>query len=112
MEEFVRGDIVVVPFPFSDLSSVKRRPSLVLFNLPYNDIVLCQITSRDKDDPLAIELSKNDFAQGGLDRISYIRPTRIFTAEKSIIEYKVGNVKEGKFNQVKNLIISLLEDSL
>ena len=109
MEEFVKGDVVIVPFPFSDLSSVKRRPSLVLFDLPNQDIVLCQITSKDKADPLAIELSKSDFIRGGLERVSFVRPTRIFTAEKSIIQYKTGTISKEKFDQVKNSIISLLE---
>jgi mRNA interferase MazF len=46
MEKFVKGDIVVIPFPFSDLSGSKKRPALVLANLQGDDIILCQITSR------------------------------------------------------------------
>ena len=46
MGKFVKGDIVVIPFPFSDLSSSKRRPALVLAGLKGNDIILCQITSK------------------------------------------------------------------
>ena len=108
MEEFVRGDVVVVPFPFSDLSSVKKRPALVLFVLSGDDIVLCQVTSKDKGDKLAIELGIDDFLEGGLARASYIRPGRIFTVEKSIIQYKAGSIKKEKSDQVKDLIVSLL----
>ncbi len=46
MERFVKGEIVVVPFPFSDLSNTKKRPSLVIAQLKGNDIILCQITSQ------------------------------------------------------------------
>jgi len=46
LEEFVRGDIVVVPFPFSDLTEAKRRPALVLAELEGEDRILCQITSQ------------------------------------------------------------------
>ena len=45
MARFVRGDVVVLPFPFSDLSESKRRPALVITELLRNDIILCQITS-------------------------------------------------------------------
>ena len=109
MEEFVRGDVVVVPFPFSDLSSVKKRPALVRFVLSGDDIVLCQVTSKDKGDKLAIELGIDDFLEGGLTRVSYIRLGRIFTAEKSIIQYKAGSIKKEKSDQVKDLIVSLLD---
>lgn len=61
MEEFVKGDIVVVPFPFSDLSTFKRRPAFVLAQLPGPDIILCQITSKQKDDIHSVEISTSDF---------------------------------------------------
>jgi mRNA interferase MazF len=49
MEEFVKGDVVVVPFPFSDLSEAKRRPALVIADLAGDDFVLCQITSQTEE---------------------------------------------------------------
>lgn len=45
MAKFVRGDVVVVPFPFSDLSQSKRRPALVITSLDGDGLILCQITS-------------------------------------------------------------------
>jgi mRNA interferase MazF len=54
MGRFVKGDVVVVPFPFSDLSGSKKRPAFVIADLPGDDIVLCQITSKHKSDPFAI----------------------------------------------------------
>ncbi len=45
MARFVKGDVVVVPFPFSDLTQAKRRPALVVSKLEGNDLILCQITS-------------------------------------------------------------------
>ncbi|WP_368489570.1 hypothetical protein [Clostridium sp. BJN0013] len=47
MGEFIEGDVVVVPFPFSDLSNSKRRPALVLANLEGYDLILSQITSKN-----------------------------------------------------------------
>ena len=46
MAKFIKGDVVVIPFPFSDLTQTKRRPALVISVLEGDDIILCQITSR------------------------------------------------------------------
>ena len=58
MEKFVKGDIVIIPFPFSDLSGAKKRPSLVLANLKGDDIILCQITSQRVNDDYAIPIER------------------------------------------------------
>jgi mRNA interferase MazF len=85
MERFVKGNVVIIPFPFSDLSNSKRRPALVLADLQGNDIILCQITSQNSSDYFSINLDNNDFENGSLPVISFIRPNRIFTADKDII---------------------------
>jgi len=60
MERFVTGDIVVVPFPFTDLSTTRKRPALVLANLEGDDVVICEITSRIRKDHYIVSLeSKN-----------------------------------------------------
>ena len=100
MARFVVGDIVVVPFPFSDLSNSKRRPALVLADLVGDDIILCQITSQFNRDPYTIKLHNEDFETGSLKKDSNIRPNRIFTANKKIILYKVGTINNQKFNEV------------
>jgi mRNA interferase MazF len=48
MGRFVKGDVVVIPFPYSDLSASKKRPALVLADLEGDDIILCQITSQNR----------------------------------------------------------------
>jgi mRNA interferase MazF len=80
--KFIKGEIVVIPFPFSDLSGSKRRPAMVIADLERDDILLCQITSQSSSDKLAIALKSNDFVNGSLPVDSCIRPTRIFAAEK------------------------------
>lgn len=109
MGRFVKGDVVVLPFPFSDLSNSKRRPALVLSNLQGNDIILCQITSQAKKDQYTIELNGSDFKDGALRRSSNIRPNRIFTADETIIMYKLGSIQPEKYLEVRNMIIRLLD---
>lgn len=113
MEEFIKGDVVVVPFPFSNLTSYKRRPALVVINLPGPDIVLCQITSQNREgDLFSIELKIEDWQNGGLKKLSYIRPDRIFTAEKSIILYRAGTILPVKLAEVRESFISMFDKSL
>jgi mRNA interferase MazF len=107
MEEFVKGSIVVLPFPFSDFSMSKRRPALVVANIKGDDIILCQITSKARIDDYSIVLAKHDFKQGSLPLESVIRPNRIFTADKSIIIYKAGLLKELKIKEVEKQLVKI-----
>jgi mRNA interferase MazF len=106
---FVKGDVVVVPFPFSDLSATKRRPALVLADLTGDDVILCQITSQVARDANAIPLLDADFADGGLRQASNIRPNRLFTADSGLIVYRVGRVSAAKSDAVVAAILAILQ---
>lgn len=108
MGKFVKGDVVVVPFPFSDLSAAKRRPTLVVAPLLGDDVILCQITSKTITDSYAIPISDADFKSGGLHQDSNIRPNRLFTADSKIILYRAGTLLEQKTNQVIERIIQII----
>ena len=107
MERFVRGDIVILPFPFSDLSISKNRPALVAATLKGDDLILCQITSQSRDDKDAIILKQEDFQHGKLNVDSFIRPSRLFTADSSIIQYKVGKLNSSKIKEVERKICEI-----
>jgi hypothetical protein len=68
------GAVVLVSFPFSDLSASKLRPAFVLTGGQRDDWLLCQITSNPYADSDAIEIADADFDQGSLRRISYACP--------------------------------------
>jgi mRNA interferase MazF len=106
--KFVRGDVVIVPFPFSDLTQAKRRPALVVAPLVGNDVILCQITSQTIHDSYALTITEEDFVSGGLNQVSNIRPNRIFTADQSIILYSVGHLQLERLEEVINKIIEIL----
>ena len=108
MAGFVKGDVVVVPFPFSDLSHAKRRPALVITTLEGDDVILCQITSKPIRDRYSISLDDGDFEVGGLKQSSNIRPQRIFTADSHIILYRIGSLKIGKFSEVVGKAVEII----
>jgi mRNA interferase MazF len=105
--KFVRGDVVVVPFPFSDLTQSKRRLALVIAVLEGDDIILCQITSKTIKDNYAISLDDENFETGSLKQSSNIRPNRIFTAASHI---QVGTLKTEKCAEVINKVIEIIRD--
>jgi mRNA interferase MazF len=109
MATFVKGDIVVLPFPFSDLSNSKRRPALVLADLQGDDIILCQITSKNTKDSYAIALDNSDLVSGSLSVASNIRPNRLFTADKKIIAYALGRISQNKYQGVVKVINELIQ---
>lgn len=107
MERFVKGDVVVIPFPFSDLSASKKRPALVVANLDGNDVILCQITSVARNDRFSIPLNRSDFSVGKLKVESRIRPNRLFTADRSIVEYKAGTLTDEKVKVIEQTLVDI-----
>ena len=79
----VVGDVVVLPFPQTDLQAGKRRPALVVADLTGDDLILCQITSQSRrNDSYSIQLTSADFEHGRLSVDSFIRTNRLFTVEQ------------------------------
>jgi mRNA interferase MazF len=106
---FIKGEVVVVPFPFSNLAGAKRRPALVIAVLEGDDLILCQITSQRVRDRYSIEISDEDFNAGGLRQTSNIRPNRLFTADKSIIYYGIGKLNVSKLHEVIGNILEIIK---
>lgn len=104
----MKGEVVIIPFPFSDLSGSKRRPALVIADWGGDDIMLCQITSKSKFDGVEVSLEKDDFITGKLPVSSNIRPNKIFTADKSTIVGTAGQVSIAKYDQVVQAVIKLI----
>ena len=106
------GVVVLVRFPFSDLSSTKLRPALVLTAAGGTDWVLCQITSNPFGDPNAVVLRAPGFAEGGLPRESFVRPGKLFTASESIVVRRVGRLTPAAHRLVIDNVVKLLQESL
>jgi len=108
MGEFVKGDVVVVYFPFSDFSTGKRRPALVIKDLIGDDVIMCSITTQTRQDGYSVPLHNSDFAAGRIDHNSYIRPNHLFTGESKRIVYRVGTIAPAKVDEVVNKIIEII----
>jgi mRNA interferase MazF len=106
------GTVVLVPFPFSDLSSSKLRPAVVLAEVSRNDWILCQITSNLYSDPQAVPITDSSFIQGSLHRISYARPGKLFTANRNLIVAQVGLLNKETLEKIIERTIELLRRSL
>jgi len=101
-----RGEIVLIPVPFTDLSSVKRRPVLVISNISYNcknhDMIVVAITSNMQQDGIVIDTK--DLVSGELPKKSLVRYDKIYTLEQGIVIKQLGTVSE---NVLKNVISNL-----
>ena len=89
-----RGDLLLVPFPFSDLSATKRRPVLAL-TAPdsYGDFIALPVTSRAQTEH-GLPIAGTDLVSGSLPAASWIRTNRIVTLNVSLIVKTVGQVSE------------------
>ena len=105
------GSVVLVPFPFSDLSQSKRRPAVVLAAAERGDWILCQVTSKPYADAHAVELSDNDFAQGGLRITSYARPAKLFTAHESLFVSEVGVLGAASLKKITDEVVAVIQRS-
>lgn len=108
MGKFIKGDVVVLPFPFTDLSSAKKRPALILADITGDDYIMLQITSKSVTDNYAIPLLKDDFLSGSLNRDSNIRPNKIFTFDRKLILYKAGHLSDNKLCECVNKVCAII----
>src|SRR5438046_4920146 len=97
MGAFTAGQVVIVYFPFSDLTASKLRPAIVLAEAGRGDWILCQITSKSYGDPRAVQLDAPDFARGSLRLTSYARPGKLFTAHAGLVAGSGGGLVAAEF---------------
>ena len=103
------GAVVLLPFPFSDLSQSKLRPAIVLAKAGRGDWILCQITSIAYGDPSAVMIDQADFATGSLRTQSFARPGKLFTANDTLFTAEVGVLTPIARARVIAAIVTLLQ---
>ncbi|WP_048197104.1 type II toxin-antitoxin system PemK/MazF family toxin [Candidatus Nitrosotenuis uzonensis] len=106
---FEQDQILLIAFPFSDLSKMKQRPVLVFSNKIHNyissDFVCCDITSNLDNYSILLERGCSGRKDSKTSRIKF---SKIFTLEKSLVVKELGRVKNEKFNQVRKSLSELV----
>jgi mRNA-degrading endonuclease toxin of MazEF toxin-antitoxin module len=109
VESLSIGQVVLATFPFSDLTSNKLRPCLIIGVAEFDDVVLCQITSKRYRSKRAVALLQTDFSRGAIVTDSFIRPDKIATLDKSMIRSTLGSISNAKLREVKFKLKDFLE---
>ncbi|HVL48676.1 MAG TPA: type II toxin-antitoxin system PemK/MazF family toxin [Candidatus Thermoplasmatota archaeon] len=98
------GDVVVVPFPFTDPSTAKRRPALVLSSAEFNgagpDVIICAMTSRLQQAPSSLVVTQDGMQTGRLPSPSRVKVGKLALLKKDLVLAKVGQVRPEVFRQV------------
>lgn len=109
---FSQKDIVLVHYPFSNISSYKLRPAVVISNNNYNkdneDLLLIGITSSDKSRKYTIDILNSDLVEGHLLLDSKIKVDHLLLAEKTIIKKKIAKISDSLFLKIKEKLNELI----
>ena len=108
---FEFGDIVLVPFPFTDQSAGKKRPAVVISSEIYNnerpDLIIMAVTSQAKPSSMVGEVIVQEWRDAGLLRPSVIKPV-ITTIEKSLVIRTIGQLKEDDMKALEEMLTMIL----
>lgn len=102
------GAVVLVRFPFSNLSQSKLRPAVVLADAGRGDRILCQVTSKTYGDSTAVQLEQSAMVSGSLRVTSYARPGKLFTASRDLITSEVAVLRPEALKRVVDAVVDLL----
>ncbi len=102
------GGIVLVPFPFSDLSQAKLRPAVALADAGRGDWILCQVTSNPYGDLQAVHLTPRNFSSGSLRSDSYARPGKLFTASRELMVAQVATLTPEARQELVGAVVRIL----
>ena len=108
MGPLAAGQVVLLPFPFSDLTGSKHRPAVLLADAGKGDWIACQITSNPYADRRAIGLEDDAFDEGGLERVSYVRPGKLFTANAQLIRSVRGTLRQDVFKELREAVVNMI----
>jgi mRNA interferase MazF len=106
-----QGDIVLIPVPFTDLSSQKRRPVVVISNDAYNrktkDLVVVAMTSNPDLADYGLRLISSDLERGKLNRPGQVRVDKIYTLSQSIVVKTFGRVNLATLDRIRKILQDL-----
>ena len=107
MKKVILGDVVLLKFPFTDDTGIKRRPALILKNCEDGDVIVCRITSKIYRSKYDVYL--NDWSNFGLKLPSVVRVHKVATLEMDMIEVVLGQIDDVTLNEIKAIYHSMVE---
>ena len=100
-----RGEIVLVPVPFTDLSSNRRRPVIVISNDDYQkttqDMIVVAMTSNPANVPYSFVIDTLDLEKGALNRPGKVRVDKVYTLSQRLVAATFGKVKEDVLDRIR-----------
>jgi mRNA interferase MazF len=109
---FKQGDILLIPIPFTDLSSQKRRPVIVVSNDQYNgrtgDLVVIAMTSNPQTTDYSFSITSSDLVKGQLNRPSKVRVDKIYTLSQTIVAKTFGQVNDETLGRIRITLENLV----
>ena len=107
-QRYKKGDVVVLPFPYTDMTSIKTRPVLIVAYPRGTNVIVAQITSQQaRNDEYAVSLEEKDFAEGSLPTASFVKTNMIMTLAEDMILAKTGIVDKDKMKEVENRLVRI-----
>jgi mRNA interferase MazF len=107
-----QGDILLIPIPFTDLSSQKRRPVIVISNDQYNrktsDIIVVAMTSNPQVTEYSLSITSSDLVEGALNRPGKIRVDKIYTLSQTIVAKTFGQVDDKTLSRIRRRLVNLV----
>ncbi len=111
MAGYVKGDVVLAPFPLSGEESFKARPALVMAVLAYgrsNDYLLCIITTQKPSDTYLLPLDNTDIQGGRLTEQCYLRPAYTYAISENLVKRRLGRITDTKLQLAIQSLVSVL----
>ena len=110
---YKQRDVILIPFPYTDLTETKQRPALIVSNDNYNDtlddVVVCAITSKFQRDEFSFELNDKYLEYGQLPEISFVKAHKLLTIHKSKIIKKYSRIREDYFSDIQDRITDMIQ---
>jgi len=111
--KFSQKDLVLLPYPFSNLKGVKVRPALVIsgdkFNFKSRDLVMVPLTSVIRDEPFSIVIEQENLSSGKLVKTSRVRTAKVFCIDRGLIKMKIGRLENDCFGKVMKEVLRVFD---
>jgi mRNA interferase MazF len=109
MTAYEKGDIILVPFPFSELTSMKKRPALVMASIEHRDELICMMLTSTSNIDISVDVPIKKMGGTGLPKPTVARTSRLFTLKSILVYKKLGKIEDSDFKEILLKLNKLLQ---